>query len=78
MGLLTLNNFVVEFSKHLLDKGKSEATVKTYERVLLGFDKWLTANDGTLSNLTRFDVQAYVNHLEQEGKSAPDCENIFF
>lgn len=65
-----VENIIDQFVAHLNGQGKSERTAKTYRYVLERFDRWLSANGGYLGVLTRFDVQAYVKHMEANGNSA--------
>lgn len=53
------------FADHLRTKGKSELTVKTYVKALELFDKYLEESDGNLCELTRHDVQSYINYLRE-------------
>jgi integrase/recombinase XerD len=63
-----LNKVVVEFLE--ANKDKSEQTLRTYRYTLEQFNDWVTEAGGDITNLTRFDVQQYVTHLENNGKSA--------
>lgn len=65
------------FADHLSNHTKSALTIKTYRQAIECFERWLSANGGDLGALTRFDVQAYVNSLEIDGKSAGTIGKIF-
>lgn len=66
-----------QFVTDLLNQGKGERTAQAYRHVLERFERWLSANGGDLSALTRFDVQAYVKHQEASGTSASTIGNRF-
>jgi integrase/recombinase XerD len=57
--------------------GKSELTVKTYVQTLTKFNAWLLENGGDINNLTRRDVQSYINYLDADGKSASTINKTF-
>ncbi|OIJ14535.1 hypothetical protein BKP35_06560 [Anaerobacillus arseniciselenatis] len=65
------------FSDYLLAKGRSENTLKTYVGVLCTFSQWLEANDRSLVDVTSQDVQAYMNYLETEQRSASTINKIY-
>ena len=65
------------FLDELVKKGKSTLTIKTYGYILQAFSQWLDETDGDICDLTRFDIQSYVRHLEQDGKSATTINKIF-
>ena len=48
------------FTNHL--SNRSELTRKTYHRSLTRFEIWLSQREGSLSALTRIDVQEYVTY----------------
>ena len=52
--------------------GKSEETVLTYRRVLLRFCAWLTRNEQTINEITRFDLQEYITYCQEVKKYNPD------
>jgi integrase/recombinase XerD len=60
-----------------IEDGKSELTVKTYVQTLTKFNAWLLENGGDINNLTRHDVQSYINHLDADGKSASTINKTF-
>lgn len=75
-----MHKCVVEVERFIEEQkqaGKADNTVKTYERIMNTFADWLDHNDGELQELLRCDVQAYINTLENEGKSASTVDKIF-
>lgn len=58
------------FRAYLLEKGKREKTVEDYVRHIANFHKWLQSEGGDLANLTRYDIQQYVKHLQNKGNKA--------
>lgn len=66
--VISENNDVIQrFLAHLIDKGKSKGTAKIYGYELNRLRDWLKITNGSLEKMTRFDVQQYVNAL-QDGK----------
>lgn len=65
------------FSNHLVEKGKSENTVKTYRGVLYSFFNWLEGNNRSMQHLTNQDVQAYLDYLKSEQRSVSTINKIF-
>lgn len=65
------------FTKDQLDKGKAQATAKTYGIVLQQFATWMEGSEGQLEGITRHDVQSYINHLEGRGQSAVTIGKVF-
>lgn len=75
-----MNKSCVEVDSFITDqeaRGKSDNTVSTYRRIMMAFVEWLNNNGGNINDLTRYDVQAYIKSLEQEGKSASTIDKIF-
>jgi Site-specific recombinase XerD len=75
-----MQKYVAEVQRFLYDQeglGKAESTVSTYRRIMSAFSCWLDRNGGELTELTRFDVQAYIKALELEGKSAATVDKVF-
>lgn len=70
-------NIIERFIDAQLARGKSNLTAKTYRQAIEAFDKFLKSNGGNLNSLTRHDVQSYISHLEDEGKSATTVNKIF-
>ncbi|MBJ6361105.1 tyrosine-type recombinase/integrase [Paenibacillus sp. GCM10012307] len=71
---------VVEVQHFLSDQagqGKAENTVTTYRRIMKAFCHWVDRNGGGLTELTRYDIQAYIKALEKEGKSASTVDKIY-
>lgn len=58
-------------------KGKSIRTIEKYTRIIREFAQWLKKNNGDLNQLTRIDIQQFINHLEEKGNNASTIENKF-
>lgn len=63
--------------QYLDSEGSSLGTVQTYTRIIRKFSNWLKDNDGSLTQLTRIDIQQYIQHLEKKRNSATTIENKF-
>lgn len=71
-------NPIQSFEKYLSNKGKSEKTIVAYIKDLELFEKYLNKSDGSLLQLTRIDVQSYMNYLEVElNRSASTIDRQF-
>ncbi|MDE4086186.1 tyrosine-type recombinase/integrase [Planococcus maritimus] len=70
-------DFFTRFESNQLDKGKAEGTVEVYVRELKRLDEWLKQSGGDIESITRFDVQAYMNHLVSMNKAATTIDRIF-
>ncbi|MDA8227447.1 MAG: phage integrase N-terminal SAM-like domain-containing protein [Desulfitobacterium hafniense] len=68
---------ITDFATFLKSKGKSKLTIKNYKHTLELFSNWLQHNGGTLSELTRVDVQLFIQYLESKGNSASTINNRF-
>lgn len=68
---------ISEFMEYQKLEGNSESTLKLYIQIIDKFNEWLLSNDGSLDNITRFDIQQYINHLSDKGLSASTIENKF-
>lgn len=68
-----INNFLS--SDIMLNK--SDSTVRTYRNVLGKYVEWLSDNGGSLRDLTRTDVQAYVKALENGGKEPSTVDKVY-
>lgn len=66
-----------EFIDYLKANGKSDNTIKSYIAALNKFDEWLHEHEGSLADLTRYDVQSYIKALEQSGKKASTINSVF-
>jgi integrase/recombinase XerD len=64
---------ITTFSKWLKEQGKADRTIKTYIGVLEKFQFWLTAKNKSLSQISKSDVQLYMDYL-QEQKNAGTVE----
>ncbi|NNU88684.1 recombinase XerC [Geobacillus sp. MR] len=66
-----------ELIGYLKANGKSDNTIKSYIAALSKFDEWLNEREGSLADLTRYDVQSYIKALEQAGKKASTINSVF-
>ncbi|KIL74355.1 tyrosine-type recombinase/integrase [Bacillus badius] len=71
------SDFFKRFELNQLDKGKAVSTVDVYVRELKKLDEWLQQSNSNIEDITRFDVQQYMKHLEQLGRSASTIDRIF-
>ncbi|GLB61006.1 recombinase XerC [Cytobacillus sp. NCCP-133] len=60
----------VGFQNYLLEKGNREKTIEDYVRHMKNFQKWLHSEGSNLDQLTRYDVQQYIKHLQDRGNKA--------
>ncbi|MFC0274996.1 tyrosine-type recombinase/integrase [Metabacillus herbersteinensis] len=67
-------NIIDKFSKWQKELGKADGTVKTYVGVLEKFQSWLTTKDITLDQISKNDVQLYMDYLEEQQKNAGTIE----
>ena len=65
------------FARYLEDKGRSENTIKTYLGVLQSFFNWLKNRHGNIPELSKNEIQVYMNYLESEQRSAATVEKVF-
>jgi len=63
-----------EFAKWQKEQGKADGTVKTYVGVLENFQSWLTTKNIALDQISKNDVQLYMDYLEEQQKSAGTIE----
>ncbi len=68
---------ISDFISYMLAKGKSPQTAKTYRHSLELFNDWLAEYGGNISELTRVDVQLFIQYLESKGNSASTINNRF-
>jgi integrase/recombinase XerD len=68
---------IEKFRVAQIDEGKSPLTAKTYVHTLTKFHEWLLKNEGDINELTRHDVQSYINHLDMSGMSASTINKSF-
>lgn len=66
-----------EFRMWLVNKGKSNNTVKTYVGVLESFNEWLLSNEASLKDLQAVQIQNYLNFLEQKQMSAGTIDKVY-
>lgn len=60
-----------------IEDGKSALTAKTYAHALSKLNEWLLDIGGDIDNLTRHDIQSYINQLDASGKSAATINKTF-
>ncbi|MCS0824830.1 tyrosine-type recombinase/integrase [Cytobacillus firmus] len=61
---------LVRFKNYLFEKGKREKTIEDYIRHINNLHKWLQSEGSDLEQLTRYDVQQYIKHLQDKGNKA--------
>jgi integrase/recombinase XerD len=71
------DNVIERFSEWQKKQGKADATVKTYAGVLEKFQSWLTTEETLLDQISKNDVQLYLDHLEEEQKMPGTIEKYF-
>ena len=74
MKITDLEKTIDNFSKYQKEQGKSDNTIKTYVGVLKKFQLWLTTKDITLEQISKNEVQSYIDYLEQQQKNAGTIE----
>jgi integrase/recombinase XerD len=73
--MVTNGSLFSSFAEWLRDQGKSSGTCKTYVGVIEQFSQWL--GNMELDEITREDVQKYIDFLEDTGKSPSTVEKHF-
>lgn len=58
------------FCTYLANSGKSERTIKNYLRNVETFSNWLHEQGDDITNLTRHDIQQYMQYLQSIGNTA--------
>ena len=58
-----------EFIESLKERQASANTLASYERDIVQFDKYFESKNKKIFDLTKEDMQEYINHLIAEGKS---------
>jgi integrase/recombinase XerD len=71
------HDIIDRFSVWLRKEGKSANTVTTYQRELKKYQDWLQTKGLTLNELSRDEVQSYINFLENQGRSPITNDKIF-
>lgn len=71
------NDFFSRFAANQIDKGKAKGTIDVYLRELRKLDDWLQERGNYIEEITRFDVQSYMNYLVELGRSASTIDRIF-
>lgn len=74
---------IQRFIDWLKEQGKSVYTLKNYQRTMQEFNDWLQSNNGRkdtsfdLDEITRFDIQQFINHLQAKGNSNSTVNNKY-
>ena len=68
------DNVIDQFSKWQKEQGKADGTVKTYVGVLEKFQSWLTTKNIALDQISKDDVQLYMDYLEEQQRNAGTIE----
>jgi integrase/recombinase XerD len=68
------DNVIERFSEWQKKQGKADGTVKTYVGVLEKFQSWLASEETLLDQISKNDVQLYLDHLEEEQKTPGTIE----
>jgi integrase/recombinase XerD len=58
------------FQTYLREKGNREKTIEDYVRHVTNFQKWLLTEGSSLEQVTRYDIQHYIKHLQNKGNKA--------
>lgn len=72
-----MTNIINLFSQKQTEEGKTVGTIKTYIGVLEKFQSWLTASDIELEQISKNDVQTFMDFLEEQQKDAGTIEKYF-
>lgn len=67
-------NIIDKFSEWQKEQGKADGTVKTYVGVLEKFQSWLTTKNRTIDQISKNDVQLYMDYLEEQQRNAGTIE----
>jgi integrase/recombinase XerD len=67
-------NIIKKFNDWQKEQGKAEGTVKTYVGVLVKFQSWLATKGTLLNQISKDDVQLYLNYLEEEHRTPGTIE----
>ncbi|MGM7724823.1 tyrosine-type recombinase/integrase [Metabacillus sp. Hm71] len=67
-------SIIDEFAKWQKEQGKADGTIKTYVGVLEKFQSWLTTKNISLDQISKNDVQLYMDYLEEQQKNAGTIE----
>jgi integrase/recombinase XerD len=70
----SVDNVIERFSEWQKKQGKADGTVKTYVGVLEKFQSWLASEETLLDQISKNDVQLYLDHLEEEQKTPGTIE----
>lgn len=67
-------SIIDKFSEWQKEQGKADGTVKTYVGVLEKFQSWLTTKNRTIDQISKNDVQLYMDYLEEQQRNAGTIE----
>jgi integrase/recombinase XerD len=65
------------FEAEQMALGKSRSTVNVYLRDLRKFNEWLEKTGSQVDQVTRFDVQDYINKVVNDGKAVSTIDRIY-
>jgi integrase/recombinase XerD len=71
------NHPIDKFEKYLIEKGKSDKTIDGYIADLLRFQKFLSHTGGSLTDLTRIDVQNYINEMIESERATSTIDRHY-
>ncbi|MGR5965093.1 site-specific integrase [Bacillus cereus] len=58
------------FKNFLFEEGKRPNTVEDYSRHVRNFHQWLVTEGSSIYEITRYDIQQYINSLSTNGNQA--------
>lgn len=67
-------NLIDHFSEWQKEQGKADSTIKTYVGVLEKFKLWLNKSNKGFDQISKNDVQLYMDYLEAQQKNAGTIE----
>lgn len=68
------DNIMDEFSIWQKKQGKADSTVKTYIGVLEKFQSWLATKNIAIDQISKNDIQLYMDYLEEQQKNTGTIE----
>lgn len=76
-GGIYLTTIINLFSQKQLEEGKAVGTVNTYIGVLEKFQSWLVIREVELEQISKNDIQLFMDYLEEQQKSAGTIEKYY-
>ncbi|TXC78309.1 tyrosine-type recombinase/integrase [Metabacillus litoralis] len=70
----SIGNLMDHFSEWQKEQGKADSTIKTYVGVLEKFKLWLDKSNKEFDQISKNDVQQYMDYLEAQKKNAGTIE----